>query len=194
MEKSSKIFEKEIQMIQDEELRMFATFYLDSCTPDYFFTIGASSSGKFHPEFAQGEGGLVRHTQAVMLFASELLKMSSYAYMKDEYKDYVLLACLLHDTCKYGVKEYDKTQYKHHAENASKNVQRAWDYYFESESQAPFVLTNAIATHMGQWGSDKPFTNVDRCVHMADYMASRSFIDIPSVRIVSTPTETTLEL
>jgi hypothetical protein len=37
---------------------------------------------------------------------------------------------------------------------------------------------------MGQWSTDKedrPFTNVDRLVHMADYMASRSFIDIPQI-------------
>ena len=37
---------------------------------------------------------------------------------------------------------------------------------------------------MGQWSTDKedrPFTQIDRCVHMADYMASRSFIDIPNL-------------
>jgi hypothetical protein len=37
---------------------------------------------------------------------------------------------------------------------------------------------------MGQWSTekeDRPFTNIDRCVHMADYMASRSFIDIPQI-------------
>ena len=36
---------------------------------------------------------------------------------------------------------------------------------------------------MGQWSEkeDRPFTNIDRCVHMADYMASRNFIDIPQI-------------
>jgi hypothetical protein len=37
---------------------------------------------------------------------------------------------------------------------------------------------------MGQWSTeqeDRPFTSIDRCVHMADYMASRSFIDIPQI-------------
>jgi hypothetical protein len=41
-----------------------------------------------------------------------------------------------------------------------------------------------MASHMGQWSTekeDRPFTSIDRCVHMADYMASRSFIDIPSI-------------
>ena len=37
---------------------------------------------------------------------------------------------------------------------------------------------------MGQWSTDKddrPFTQIDRCVHLADYIASRSFIDIPNL-------------
>jgi len=42
----------------------------------------------------------------------------------------------------------------------------------------------AIKSHMGQWEkikANRPFTNLDRLVHMADYIASRSFIDIPIV-------------
>ena len=179
--KRAEIFKTEIEMIKDIELQDFVKFYFDVCAPDYFFHIGASSSGKYHPQFSQGEGGLVRHTKAVVMFADELLRMSTYAYLKDEYKDYVIVACLLHDTCKYGIKEYDKAQYKNHAELAYFNTLRAWDYHFESEKPLPFVLGNAIETHMGQWGANKPFTNVDRCVHMADYMASRSFIDIPAL-------------
>ena len=45
-------------------------------------------------------------------------------------------------------------------------------------------LLNAIKSHMGQWTEsreDRPFTAIDRCVHLADYMASRSFIDIPCI-------------
>jgi HD superfamily phosphohydrolase YqeK len=102
-------------------------------------------------------------------------------YMSDEYKDYVIMACILHDTCKYGCEEFDKEQYKDHAKNASVNVANCWVEYFEE--QAPVFFTNAIKTHMGQWSEkdDRPFTNIDRCVHMADYMASRSFIEIPQV-------------
>jgi hypothetical protein len=37
---------------------------------------------------------------------------------------------------------------------------------------------------MGQWvddKEDKPFTTIDRVVHLADYIASRSFLDIPTL-------------
>ena len=175
-------FSRELELIVNDDLRMAVKAYLDEATPDYFWTDGASSSGKYHPRFSQGHGGLVRHTKAVVMFAEELLRMSSYAYMKDEHKDFVIAACLLHDTAKYGITEYDKSEYKNHARNAAKAfkdyAEQVMDYH-PSE-----YLLDAIAAHMGQWSTDKedrPFTNLDRCVHLADYMASRSFIDIPDI-------------
>ncbi len=177
-----KFFEREINLIVDEDLRMAVKSYLEHGTPDYFWTDGASSSGKYHPQFSQGVGGLVRHTKAVVMFAEELLRMSSYAYMREEYKDYVIAACLVHDTRKYGVAdEIDKSAYKDHAESASRAFS-AWCW--DNDIQPHFLMINAIASHMGQWSTnkeDRPFTSVDRCVHMADYMASRNFIDIPSI-------------
>ena len=178
-----KFFEREINLIVNEELRMAVKSYMEEATPDYFWTDGASSSGKFHPAFSQGVGGLVRHTKAVVMFAEELLRMSSYAYMKDEYKDYVIAACIIHDTMKYGLGEFDKSEYKNHARNAAIAfseycMESGPDYYCSD------FLLNAIRSHMGQWSTereDRPFTSIDRCVHMADYMASRNFIDIPSI-------------
>ena len=179
---NSKFFEREINLIQSEDYRIFVRYYLDNVCPPYFWEIGASSSGKYHPPFSQGVGGLVRHTKAVVMFAEELLKMSSYMYMSDEFKDYVIMACILHDTCKYGKSDYDKEQYKDHARNASELAASLWFQLFEES--APQFFLSAIRCHMGQWSEreDRPFTNIDRCVHMADYMASRSFIDIPQVR------------
>ena len=180
MEKS-KYFEREINLIQNEDYRMFIKSYLDFYVPNYFWEIGASSSGKYHPAFSQGKGGLVRHTKAVVMFAEELLRMSSYMYMSEEHKDYVIMACIVHDTCKYGTRDYDKECYKDHARNAVSLVESAWYSYFEEHASEFFL--SAIRCHMGQWSEkeDRPFTNIDRCVHMADYMASRSFIDIPQV-------------
>ena len=180
--KNIKLFEREINLIVDEDLRMAVKSYMEEAVPDYFWTDGASSSGKYHPQFSQGEGGLVRHTKAVVMFAEELLRMSSYAYMKEEYKDYVIAACIVHDTMKYGIDKFDKAEYKNHAANAA--------YYFGEWCFANYgfvcseFLLNAIRSHMGQWSTereDRPFTNIDRCVHLADYMASRSFIDIPQI-------------
>ena len=177
-----KLFEREINLIVDEDLRMAVKAYMEEATPDYFWTDGASSSGKYHPAFSQGMGGLVRHTKAVVMFAEELLRMSSYAYMREAHKDYTIAACILHDTCKYGYWNYDKNEYKNHARNAADNFKI---YCEKNDFATPSeYLLDAIAAHMGQWSTekeDRPQTNIDRCVHMADYMASRSFIDIPQI-------------
>ena len=177
-----RFFETEINRIVSEDLRMFVKFFLQSYVPAYFWEIGASSSGKYHPKFSQGYGGLVRHTKAACLFLEDLLRMSSYAYMGEEKHDLCRVALILHDTAKYGMgDEMDKTQYKYHAVKAAEQVAVAWYEYFDRE--APYLLTQAIRSHMGQWSEkeDRPFTQIDRAVHMADYMSSRSYIDIPEI-------------
>ena len=183
--RTMKLFERELSLIKSESLRHAVYDYMNDpdYVPDYFWTDGASSSGKFHPEMSQGVGGLVRHTKAVVMFAEELLRMSSYAYMKEEYKDFVIAACIIHDTVKYGFdKEIDKSEYANHASNAAQSFA---EFCFNNTNYEPhYLLLQAVRSHMGQWSTDRedrPFTSVDRCVHMADYMASRNFIDIPSI-------------
>ena len=183
--KTIKLFERELSLIKSESLRRAVYDYMNDSdyVPDYFWTDGASASGKFHPKFSHGIGGLVRHTKAVVMFAEELLRMSSYAYMREEYKDFVIAACIIHDTVKYGFdEEIDKSAYAEHASNAAQSFK---EFCFHNTQYEPhYLLLQAVRSHMGQWSTDKedrPFTSVDRCVHMADYMASRSFIDIPSI-------------
>ena len=179
----SKLFEREILLIESEDLRDFVRWFFNTQVGKWFWTSGASSSGKYHPVFSQGEGGLVRHTRSVALICEELLRMNSYGYMRDDYKDFARVACLLHDVCKYGTgDEMDKACYPTHGELAAQMVAAAWKtFFFDS---APEMLLMAIRSHMGQWTENKdhrPFTQIDRLVHLSDYIASRSFWDIPSL-------------
>lgn len=179
----SKFFEREIQLIESEDLRDFVREFFDFNVGEWFKESGASSSGNFHPIFAQGKGGLIRHTRAVAMVCEELLRMSTYAYMPAEYKDYARVACLLHDTCKYGTNnEIDKSCYKEHGKLAADKVVFAWGCMFDEP--CPELLTMAIRSHMGQWTENRnhrPFTQIDRLVHLADYIASRAFWDIPTL-------------
>lgn len=178
----SDFFKREILFIESEDLRDFTRFFLDNYVGEWFKKSGASSSGKYHPAFAQGEGGLIRHTRAVSMVCEELLRMNIYAYMRDEYKDYARVACILHDTYKYGGLEEDKNCFKRHGFHASVAISNAWFEFFGDN--APEILLMAVRSHMGQWTEpkeDRPFTNVDRLVHLADYVASRSFWDIPTL-------------
>lgn len=180
----STYFEREIQNIESEDLRDFVRFFFNEKVGAWFFESGASASGKYHPEFTKGYGGLVRHTRAVEWVCEELLRMSSYAYMRAEYKDYARVACLLHDTRKYGSGDTeDKDCYKEHGRLAADAVAEAWEEFWGGV-RCPELLTMAIRSHMGQWvedRDDRPFTNIDRLVHMADYIASRPFWDIPEL-------------
>lgn len=180
---NSQLFKREILLIQDEELRDFVRFYFDEYVGKWFWKSGASSSGKFHPQFTHGEGGLVRHTRAVAMVCEELLRINTYAYMRDDFKDYARVACLLHDTCKYGEEdEENKSCYRLHGSLAANKINQAWVEFFGGN--APELLLMAVRSHMGQWveeKNDRPFTNIDRLVHLSDYIASRSFWDIPQL-------------
>ena len=52
--KNIKHFERELNLIVNQDLRMTVKCYMEEATPDYFWTDGASSSGKYHPKFSQG--------------------------------------------------------------------------------------------------------------------------------------------
>jgi HD superfamily phosphohydrolase YqeK len=176
-------FKREISNIANEQYRHFVEWYFQTKVGAWFWESGASASGKYHPTFTKGVGGLVKHTRAAEMFLEELLHLNTYAYMMDEYKDFARIAILLHDTCKYGTADTENHDcYRTHGRLAADNVAAAWEEYFNTPCSA--FLHHAIASHMGQWvedKEDKPFTNLDRLVHLADYIASRSFLDIPSL-------------
>ena len=68
-----KCFEDEIKLLKIKKVK-------DACSkmiellPDYFFEVPASSTGKYHPEYALGDGGLLRHSKAAARIAYELLE------------------------------------------------------------------------------------------------------------------------
>ena len=100
MNRADKIamFSKEIGDIADDGLRKLATEII-ARADEYFFTIPASSSGKFHPPFSLGEGGLVRHTKCVVY----MVKCICESFNIDEYKkDMLIVAALAHDIKKQG--------------------------------------------------------------------------------------------
>jgi hypothetical protein len=177
----------EIHYIKSPHLQNLVANYLTEYVPDYFWEIGASSTGKYHPAFSQGEGGLVRHTKAVVAFANELLRMSPYCNLTPEEQDAIIAACIIHDTCKYGIEDYTKSEYKSHADNASKLFADYYNSYKESyevSADTISIICHAILTHMGHWAEreeERPSTIIDQCVHEADYIASRNFINIPNI-------------
>lgn len=66
------MFSNELEYIKDERIKIACMKAL-TLLPDYFFTVQASSTGKYHPPFALGENGLVRHSKAAVKVAHDIL-------------------------------------------------------------------------------------------------------------------------
>ena len=65
------IFNNELSRFTNDNVRASAETILNML-PDYFYEIPASSTGKYHPSFSLGDGGLVRHVKAAMFFLEDM--------------------------------------------------------------------------------------------------------------------------
>lgn len=177
-----RVFEDELSFIENEEIRAFTEKCIKR-TPDYFYEVAASSTGFHHPDYAITTGGLIRHTKAVVLFAHELLSLEQYRQQfTPEERDCIIAACILHDSFKYGKVKNEYTIVEH-------PLVAAQFVYEMREQEGNFVgiIADAIASHMGEFNTDyktkekilpKPVTDVQKFVHMCDFLASRKKIDI----------------
>lgn len=179
------IFYDEINYIKDESLRK-SLGKLIELLPDYFFKEPAASTGKYHPKYAQGEGGLLRHTKAAVRIGYELLQdLSISKKYTDHEKDLMLIALLLHDGFKKGLVEERYTRFDHPLIAAKIILDNASEVGLSKED-ATFI-SDAIKTHMGDYTVDysgnevleKPHTKYQKFVHMCDYLASRKCLILP---------------
>ncbi len=178
-------FTREINYIKEERYRENIK-KLISYLPDYFFEIPASSTGKYHPRYALGEGGLVRHTKVAVRIAYELLQDESIGYQfKPEEKDIILMALLLHDGLKCGREKERYTRFDHPLLVCEMIESHQNDLSLTGHEIK--ALTNMISTHMGPWTKDyqgneilkKPSNKYQRFVHMCDFLASKKFLEVP---------------
>lgn len=180
----SKVFEKELSWIKDDEIRAFVAKALDEL-PDYFYEVAASSTGKYHPSYALGEGGLVRHTKAAVAIAKDVLGLEMMdKYTRDE-RDIILAAIILHDGMKHGVGGSKYTVADHPVQMVDWLVGEM--KCREELPEHATILCGAIASHMGQWNTDyktkreimpKPVGKLQNFVHLCDYLASRKYLEV----------------
>lgn len=157
--------------------------------PEYFWTVPASTSGRYHPKTSLGEGGLVRHTQSAFRVAQELFGHPLYAAMfTAEERDEIRIALILHDTCKQGLDDDGDGYITEHpilvrealcpwadGEDKPEGMEEAWER-----------ICDLIDTHMGIWNTDKSgtaFVGIPESigqlfVHACDYLSSRRGIEM----------------
>jgi len=177
------LFAYELNLIKSPQIRHFAQKAIE-LIPDYFFTIPASSTGKYHPSYALGEGGLLRHTKAAVWIADALFRNDTVTGKFDrDSKDIIITALILHDGLKSGLLKETYTVENHAALMAAhlKNTMTSERYDSILDRVCPL-----IASHMGQWNKGRegvehsplPRTAEERFVHMCDYLASRKIIEV----------------
>ena len=181
----SKIFTRELQFIKNDNLRDFAKEMIERL-PDYFFEIPASSTGKYHPNYAQNKGGLVRHTQASVRIAMELFNNNTIQNFIDIEKDIIIVSLLLHDGLKNGLNHGKYTVTSHPLEMVN-FIRKQKDLITIISEEDLKDICLCISSHMGQWNKDyktnqvvlpTPKYEAEKFVHLCDYLASRKLIEI----------------
>ena len=178
------MFLDELEYIKDEKLQDSLLKIIESL-PEYWFHVAASSTGKYHPKYSLGEGGLLRHSKAAMRIGYELLGNPSIGekYTERE-KNLMLIALLVHDGLKLGEKEERYTRFDHPILMANFIINNQEKYNLEEED-AKFIA-DVIKTHMGPWTKDysgnevleRPKTKYQNFVYMCDFLAAKKFLQV----------------
>lgn len=179
----SDIFNNQTQLIKNTDLRQLVIDTLEA-TPDYFYTMPASTTGKYHPAYTLGDGGLVRHTKAAVKIAECLLSIEMYAALAKQ-SDLIYAALILHDTVKKGLNGTQWTTVEHPLDAAKLLLDTAERKKF-TDMETVNNIAGMIRSHMGQWNTNrdgaevlpKPETKEQKFVHQCDYLASRKFITV----------------
>lgn len=181
------VFEFELGLIQNEKIKEYAIAAIN-ILPEYFFHIPASSTGKYHPKYALGEGGLVRHVKACARFADECFRLDWYNVLTRDEKDLVIVSMLLHDGWKSGTSD-KKSQYTadDHPLIAARELRDSQELKGIISEEYEKIIQENILTHMGQWRffrntneafAPKPATNSQKLVHFVDYVCSRKMFEV----------------
>ena len=184
MKHKYEIFKTELSYIKESRIRESCQTILD-LLPDYFYEIPASSTGKYHPEFSLGLGGLVRHVKVAVRLAKELLDNPCIGdkYTNNE-KDIMIMTLILHDGLKSGLKHNKYTQANHPT--------LIKDFVLENKDKISLtdkeldLFAHAVESHMGPWNKDfdgnvilpVPKTKYENFVHMCDYLSSKKFLNV----------------
>jgi len=175
-----------LEWIVNPKIRAFCSKLID-CAPDYFWEVSSSSTNKYHPTYAIGSGGLVRHTKAATAILHELTSnLEMFNKYSQDQKDMMLTAIIAHDFFKHGLeKNAGKYTVADHPVVCSNFIKSNKDLCEMLSFEQIDFICGCIASHMGSWNTDyrtkkeiipKPKTGPQNLVHIADYLASRKYL------------------
>lgn len=189
MENKKDLLKEYFDSVQDENVKKFMEQCIETI-PEYWYTVPASSTGKYHPNYALGNGGLMRHTIALLRFFDRLVRNTMYGSpFTNREMDLLRVACLMHDSRKSGsdedfaISKYTKFDHPILAANVVRSIET--EYITDEEKE---MIANAIESHMGQWNVDTygkskvelplPTNKYQKIVHLVDYLAAQKGVEV----------------
>ena len=178
-------FKNELEYIKDLKIREFTEKAIEDM-PDYFFEVTSSSTGKYHPAYALGKGGLLRHTRAGVRIAVELFRMEMFNYFGEEGKDLIISSLILHDGRKLGNIQGKHTVTEHPLVQTFSMKANLPLMSILPKEQFEIICEN-IDSHMGAWNTaprskkeimPKPKGKMQNFIHLVDYIASRRCLEM----------------
>lgn len=161
----------EVAQIDDFDIREFVKKTLDTVDPIHRIK-PASSTGKYHPKYASGEGGLIRHIKVTVRNVIELIRATPAV---ESEKDELIAAAILHDMWKYPEgRDHEFTAFDHPALGG----QWCKDHGFDT-------IGRLIAAHQGIWTTSRQMPGFENeqprkfdewLLHYSDLMASRAYL------------------
>lgn len=161
----------EVSQIDDYDIREFVKMTLDEVDPIHRIK-PASSTGKYHPKYAAGEGGLIRHIKVTVRNVIELIRATPAV---ESEKDELIAAAILHDMWKYPEgRDHEFTAFDHPALGG----QWCKDHGFDT-------IGRLIASHQGIWTTSRQMPGFENeqprkfdewVLHYSDLLASRTYL------------------
>ena len=193
------VFADELAKIHDSSIRDFVIEVYEVICPDYFWTVAASTTGKYHPLVSIGRHGLIRHVKLAVWWGELFCLM--YENITEEMICQVIASLLIHDILKNGKVLTAGGMPKHieitrtHGVDLGKALKRHKQKLIKLSgiSARSFRrIQRGVSGHMGKWTHEKyerykPSEIINKqdqlvaeIVHMADFASAQkvdSFMD-----------------
>lgn len=193
-QKAYKMFWEVRKEITDENLLNLYDKAWDAL-PDYWFLKTASSTGKYHPRFANGELGLAKHS----LYAAKVWQYLWRGFKQEFGEDTLvyqagIIAIVFHDALKYG----DPDENLSYTTNTHPEDAAGWMDIFVREiamllpseqestdfqSFCETYICDPIEHHQGPWSTfGAPKGLMPQLIFIADYVASQPTFELEVFR------------
>ena len=179
-----KVFEGLLNKFETDEIRDYCADMIKEI-PDYIFTIPSSTSFKYHNKTQCQPHGQIFH---ILMFAEVMNYVLELEYVKEKtnerQRDCLRCTPIFHDAIKCGLNGSQYTVHEHPMLAGEWVRNTSVEHDVDADTKA--YIARLCESHSGEWTSTnrsktvlpKPENDEQFFVHMCDYLASRSNLDM----------------